>query len=96
MLCLKVLYICFYQIEDNLRIFYANREELPKLSLSEYRYLYLPVCYGIMQSGDINADRSFNTSALEETGILRVQRPPLALTGAGCIFACIDTENLVK
>ena len=82
---------CFYQIEDNLRIFYANREELPKLSLSEYRYLYLPVCYGIMQSGDISADRSFNTSALEETGILRVQRPPLALTGAGCIFACIDT-----
>ena len=82
---------CFYQIEDNLRIFYANREELPKLSLSEYRYLYLPVCYGIMQSGDISEDRSFNTSALEETGILRVQRPPLALTGVGCIFACIDT-----
>lgn len=82
---------CFYQIEDNLRIFYANREELPTLSLSDYRYLYLPVCYGIMQNGVSGVSGGFNTLALEETGILRVQRPPLSLTGAGCILACIDT-----
>ena len=28
---------CFYQIEDNLRIFYVNRDELPDLSVSDYR-----------------------------------------------------------
>lgn len=81
---------CFYQIEDNLRIFYANREELPDLSLSDYRYLYLPVCYGLMQTGS-GVSGSFNTRALEEMGILRVQREPLALTGIGCIFICIDS-----
>ncbi len=82
---------CYYQIEDNLRIFYANREELPPLFRSEYRYLYLPVCYGLMQTGNVVPGGSFNTLALEETGSLRMQRPPLSLTGLGCIFACIDT-----
>lgn len=81
---------CFYQIEDNLRIFYANREELPDLSLTDYRYLYLPVCYGLMQTGS-NVPGAFNTRALEEMGILRVQREPLALTGLGCLFICIDS-----
>ncbi len=82
---------CFYQVEDNLRIFYANREELPNFSLSDYRYLYLPVCYGIMQTGELMSGQAFDTRALEESGILSVQRSPLSLTGAGCIFACIDT-----
>lgn len=81
---------CFYQVEDNLRIFYVNREELPDLSLSDYRYLYLPVCYGLMQNGGV-VPSGFNTLALEDSGILRVQREPLALTGSGCIFACIDS-----
>ncbi len=84
---------CFTQIEDNLRIFYVNRNELPKLSVSDYRYLYLPSCYGLMMDGgEITVGRNdFNTVALEDTGILRVQRPPLSLTGLGCVFACIDS-----
>ena len=81
---------CYYQIEDNLRIFYVNREELPELSVSDYRYLYLPSCYGLMQSAETTAG-AFNTRALEETGILRVQRDPLSLTGLGCVFVCIDS-----
>ena len=81
---------CYYQIEDNLRIFYVNREELPELSVSDYRYLYLPSCYGLMQSAETTAG-AFNTRALEETGILRVQREPLSLTGLGCVFVCIDS-----
>lgn len=80
---------CFYQIEDNLRIFYVNREELPDLSLSDYRYLYLPVCYGLMQAEGVPGE--FNTLSLEDVGILSVQRQPLALTGLGCVFACIDS-----
>ena len=82
---------CFYQIEDNLRIFYASRTELPDLSVSDYRYLYLPSCYGLMQIDETVAGVDFNTLALEETGILRVQREPLALTGLGCVFVCIDS-----
>lgn len=84
---------CFTQIEDNLRIFYVNRSELPDLSVSDYRYLYLPSCYGLMMDGrEIAVGRDdFNTLSLEDAGILRVQRPPLSLTGLGCIFACIDT-----
>lgn len=81
---------CFYQIEDNLRIFYANREELPDLSLSDYRYFYLPTCYGLMQTGGGGIPGDFNTRALEEMGILRVQREPLGLTGLGCVLVCID------
>ena len=82
---------CFYQIEENLRIFYANRSELPDLSLSDYRYLYFPSCYGLMQTGETLERIDFNTGALEASGILRVQREPLALTGTGCILVCIDS-----
>ena len=82
---------CFYQIEDNLRIFYVNREELPELSVSDYRYLYLPGCYGLMQVGDAIQGVGFNTVALEAVGSLRVQREPLGLTGLGCVFVCIDS-----
>lgn len=82
---------CFYQIEENLRIFYVNREELPDLSLSDYRYLYLPSCYGLMQTGETVSGSDFNTGALEASGILRVQREPLTLTGAGSILVCIDS-----
>lgn len=82
---------CFYQVEDNLRIFYVKRDELPDLSVSDYRYLYLPACYGLMQIGETIDGVGFNTSALEATGILNVQRPPLELTGLGCILAIIDT-----
>lgn len=81
---------CFYQLEDNLRLFYVKRDELPDLSLSDYRYLYLPVCYGLMQNEPFLAGQ-FSTQALEDSGILRVQREPLELTGLGCVFACIDT-----
>ncbi|MBQ8247890.1 MAG: S8 family peptidase [Lachnospiraceae bacterium] len=82
---------CFYQIEDNLRIFYVKRDELPDLSLSDYRYLYLPACYGLMQSRTAVGEAVFNTNALEESGILSVQREPLALTGIGCVMAVIDS-----
>lgn len=84
---------CFTQIEDNLRIFYVNRSELPNLSVSDYRYLYLPSCYGLMIDGREIAvgGTDFNTLTLDDVGILQVQRPPLALTGLGCVFACIDT-----
>ncbi len=82
---------CFFQIEDNLRIFYVKREELPDLSVSDYRYLYLPTCYGLMQNGEAVSGANFNTAALEATGTLRVQREPLALTGLGCVFVCIDS-----
>lgn len=86
---------CFYQIEDNLRIFYVNREELPDLSVSDYRYLYLPGCYGLMQVGDAISNVGFNTAALEAVGSLRVQREPLGLTGLGCVFVCIDSGERV-
>ncbi len=82
---------CFYEIEDNLRIFYVNREELPDLSVSDYRYLYLPGCYGLMQVGDAIPSVGFNTAALEAVGSLKVQREPLGLTGLGCVFVCIDS-----
>ena len=83
---------CYIQIEDNLRIFYVDRRTLPPLSVSDYRYLYLPSCYGLMVDGGVPiSDGEFDTKALEVTGILSVQRPPLSLTGLGCILACIDT-----
>ena len=80
---------CFYQVKDNLRIFYVNRAELPDLSISDYRYLYLPTCYGLMQTEQRIG--GFQTLALEDAGILKVQREPLALTGRGCILAVIDS-----
>lgn len=74
---------CSVQVNDQYRVWYGEREALSPISMSTYTYRYIPKLYGLMQD--------FNTTNLAETGSLRVQRPPLSLTGKRTVIVLIDT-----
>ena len=74
---------CSIEVNDRYRVWYAERALLPPVNMSTYTYRYIPKLYGLMQD--------FNTLNLAETGSLRVQRPPLSLTGRGTVIVLIDT-----
>lgn len=75
---------CVVPVNEQYRIWYAQRKRIPPLSISNYVYQYIPKLYGLMQE-------PFDSVNLEESGILRVQRPPLSLTGSGVVLVVIDT-----
>ncbi len=83
----------FYQpVEGDFGIFYINRGVVPPLNVSNYTYRAIPKLFGLMQEELIpGRSRVFDPSALDESGILQVQRPPLSLTGSGVVVGFIDT-----
>ena len=74
---------CFRSINDEFGVVYANRQELPAISVGSYNYYSIPKLYGLMQT--------FQAENLVEMGNLRVQAPPLSLQGRGVIIGFIDT-----
>lgn len=75
---------CWVEVDEQYRIWYVDRQRLPPVSIAkDYIYQYVPKLYGIMQN--------FETTSLLDTGILKVQRPPLSLTGEGTVIVVIDT-----
>lgn len=74
---------CSVMVNERYRVWYGDRTVLPPVNMSTYSYQYIPKLYGLMQD--------FNTVNLAETGSLRVQRPPLSLTGKGTVMVLIDT-----
>jgi len=74
---------CSIVVDNRYRVWYGSRAVLPPVNMSAYTYQYIPKLYGLMQD--------FNTVNLSETGSLRVQRPPLNLTGKGTVMVFIDT-----
>lgn len=72
---------CTQRIDEDYDIFYYPREGLPSLSAGTYTYSVIPKCYGLL-----------DTTALEASGILRMQnQPALALKGNGVLVGFIDT-----
>ncbi len=91
---------CEEVLEENLRILHINASQIPPINTLEYRYPYIPKCYGLLQ--DNNASGTFtqtsgaissipDLTALSAAGILSVSGPPLELTGRGVIIGIIDT-----
>lgn len=72
---------CFLELGADVRILYVDSRDALPLSVSQYRYAYIPKCYGLLQLG----------GAYEESGIGAVQRPPLSLTGENILIGFIDT-----
>ena len=72
---------CFLGLEDNFRILYVDSRQAIPLSVSRYRYAYIPKCYGLLQPG----------GAYDESGIAAVQRPPLSLSGENILIGFIDS-----
>lgn len=78
---------CTLPIEEDLILYYQKRRLDQLFPLSRYRRSYLPNLYAPMQL----SSSLFPTSALEESSIAQVNRPPLNLNGLGTRIAIIDT-----
>lgn len=71
---------CFLELSEGFRILYVDSSRALPLSVAQYRYSYIPKCYGLLANG-----------AYEESGITQVQRPPLELSGENILIGFIDT-----
>lgn len=78
---LKASDYCSIEVSDRLYILYVNAKAVPPLGSAEYRYRYIPKCYGLQN----------DLSPLNESGILQVNNPPLSLTGKGVLLGFLDT-----
>ncbi|MCI5856465.1 MAG: S8 family peptidase [Agathobacter sp.] len=68
-------------INERYEIWYYQTSDVPPLSIADYAYSAIPKCYGLV-----------NSTSLEASGILRLQRQPiLSLLGQGVFVAVIDT-----
>ena len=97
---------CYIPLDDRYSVVYQNRELTPDLPGSIYQYAYVPHLYGLMEQKNPHEGEKFDAlqemivnqingaydpSFLIESGIRQLQRPPLNLTGRGCVVAIIDT-----
>lgn len=85
---------CYHQVDEDLFIVYAGREEIPEYSISALKYETIPKCYGLMIEpvlGGLQGMQGFNYDPLIKSGILEANEEPLSLTGSGVVIAFVDT-----
>jgi len=75
---------CSLTVNEQFRINYVNRSQLPEISVSGFYYYGIPKLYGLVQN-------EFNTLNLTETAIYQVQQQPLNLTGRQVLIGFVDT-----
>ncbi|MDR2889660.1 MAG: S8 family peptidase, partial [Lachnospiraceae bacterium] len=82
----------YRNVQDEFGILYVDRTLTPSLSLTHYTYRSIPRVESLLQD-EVSLERSkvFDPTALSQSGILQVQRPPLSLTGSGVVLGFIDT-----
>lgn len=79
--------LCIHDIDAGYAVANVDRNVIPPMSAATYGYSLIPSLYGLMQAGG----NLFNPENLAETGSIRIQNPPLSLTGEGVILGIIDT-----
>lgn len=97
--------LCYANIENLYNIVYYGGS-FSEPGRDYYYYHNIPKLYGLMEleaqpsgqrDGTLRMQQSplgqvvFDPGSLIASGITQVQRPPLSLTGRGCVFCCIDT-----
>ncbi len=80
---------CYVNVEGLYNILYVNKRYVSSQAVESSPYQSIPKLYGLMQLG--GARGSFNPDSLIISGITQIQRPPLNLTGRGCVLCFIDT-----
>ena len=75
---------CTLEVNEQFRINYVNRSQVPPMRVSNYSYYGIPKLYGLLQ-------QQFNTLNLSDTAIYQVQQPPLSLTGKNVLIGFVDT-----
>lgn len=86
--------LCYAGIDDLYNIVYLNKEQAGDLEELFFEHRGMPKLYGLMQEEPVRPDRGGNTFDpynLIVSGITRIQREPLSLTGLGCVIVFIDT-----
>ncbi len=82
----------YQQVDGDLGVLYINRSLVPSLNMADFTYRRIPKLFTLEQHERITGNsRTYDTAALMESGVLQVQRPPLALTGSGVVLGFIDT-----
>lgn len=72
---------CQQPIDTGYKIYYYDKQRVPPLSFGSYAYSSIPKCFGLL-----------DTTALEESGVLRLQeQPALSLRGQGVLVGFVDT-----
>lgn len=77
--------LCYANIENLYNIVYVSKLIVSNDNDYFFEYRSMPKLYGLMQEG------SFDPGSLIVSGITRVQREPLGLTGRGVVVCIIDT-----
>ena len=80
----RMLDYCTLTVNEQFRINYVNRSQIPDLRVSGFSYYGTPNLYGLLQT-------EFNTLNLTDAAIYQVQQPPLQLTGRQVLLGFIDT-----
>lgn len=81
---------CYIEVENLFHIVYLDKNFLSDPNDYFFDYRSMPKLYGLMQ-GPGETDSFFDPNSLIVSGITRVQREPLNLTGRGCVIVFIDT-----
>jgi subtilisin family serine protease len=86
--------LCYVNVDNSFSIAYVNRLNIAPIPENLYEYGHMPKLYGLietMPSGGPISNGEFDASSLSTSGIIQIQRPPLALTGNGVLLCFIDT-----
>lgn len=78
----------FQPIDGELGIAYIDRADVMPMSISSFNYPRIPKLYGLMQAPET---MNFDPTPLVRSGITRVQRDGLSLTGKGVVIGFLDT-----
>ncbi|MBR5596935.1 MAG: S8 family peptidase [Lachnospiraceae bacterium] len=82
---------CYRQVDDTLGLVFTKRDSMNPIGLLNYSYQQLPSLFGLQQLTTNAINTEFDSSPLVESGITRVQREPLNLSGRGTVLVFIDT-----
>lgn len=82
----------FQPITGELGIAYIDRADIMPMSISSFNYPRIPKLYGLMQTPEA---MNFDPTPLIRSGITRVQRDGLSLTGKGVVIGFLDTGERV-
>lgn len=83
------LELCYADIDNLYNILYFDRALLANVQPYFFSYRSVPKLYGLMAEG--GGQGGFDPANLLASGIIQIQREPLALTGRGVVICVIGT-----
>ena len=82
---------CYANIDNLYNIVYIEKNRVPGRRAGVFEYQSVPKLYTLSPIQGAGGENGFQPDALIVSDILQAQRPPLQLTGRGCVICFIDT-----